>query len=182
MDLIIELMQQAMPELLKRSVLDIPLKQRAKFEGWLKVELGAALRMRGLQVRLEHHYHDPSGKAYHADLALTAGKTVEEHLVMLKTVNTSFRFDTIEQHTRPITKNINGVIEDIDKLMSLPDTAIGYVLFVVFPVSSDRYSRREQLKQHLDRIASQPVEFLAEEFVPRHPAWGINWYLAKVNR
>lgn len=170
--------QQIMPQLLHAPVLDIALKQRAKFENWLKVELGAALDKAGFDVRLEKSYTDGGGALYRADVAVVVeGQT---HLIMLKTVNTNFRFSGVENAHRPITKNIKGVMEDVHKLaVTLPHTS-GYILFPVFPVAAQESGRAGQLAVYLNRIRSCGVEFVAEGFVLRHRDWGISWYSGKV--
>lgn len=178
MSMFIATIQQIMPELLLSPVLDVALRQRAKFENWLKIELGTALNHAGFDVRLEKTYTDSTGARYRADVAVVVeGQT---HLIMLKTVNTNFRFSGVENANRPITKNIKGVMEDVHKLaVTLPHTS-GYILFPVFPVAAQESGRVGQLAVYLNRIRVCGVEFVAEGFVPRHRDWGISWYSGKV--
>ena len=170
--------QQIMPELLLSPVLDVALKQRAKFENWLKIELGAAFSHTGFDVRLEKPYSGDGRTHYRADVAvIVEGLT---HLIMLKTVNTNFRFSGVESTHRPITKNFKGVVEDVHKLSALPPHTSGYVLFPVFPVAATESDRAGQLAVYLNRVRSCGVEFVAEGFVSRHSDWGISWYSGKV--
>jgi len=177
---LLEGLQQVIPTLLTSAALDIPLRQRAKFEGWLKIELAAALAGQRWDVRIEQPYATLDGKQHRADIGIRADDGTEI-LLMLKTVNTSFRFDGVKQASRPITQNIQGVIADVRKLHHLPEGKTGYVFFPVFPVSADLPTRQAKLARHLDIVMAVGVELTANEFVRREPAWGVAWYLAKVS-
>lgn len=177
----VETTQRIMPNLLADPALEIPLRQRAKFEGWLKIELAAALEAQGGQVRLEQGYV-VGNRTYRADLAVSRTGWDKEILVMLKTVNTNFRFEGVDQVTRPITMNISGVIADVRKLRELPSDKIGYVLFPVFPVAIAPETREAQLKQHLARVTETEFDLVAQAFLERSPEWGISWYLGAVTQ
>jgi len=105
---------------------------------------------------------------------------IDATFVMLKTGNTNFRFSGVDVCTRLITNNVDGVVQDIAKLASLPDRTRGYVLFAVFPVSPTESARTAQMKLRINRIAAEPVRFVSGSFVSRHASWGIEWYLAEV--
>jgi hypothetical protein len=74
---------------------------RAKFEGWLKLEFIDILVQQGQNALPEIEWIDVSFD--------TVG-------IELKTVNTNIRYDNVINTTRPITKNVNGVNEDIENL------------------------------------------------------------------
>ena len=89
------------PKLESNKGLAIFAKQRAKFEGWLKVEL----------VRiLSNYFDDISPENNRIDI------TFKDWAIELKTVNTNIRYKNVISKVRPITKNINDVISDIEKL------------------------------------------------------------------
>ena len=172
--------KKIMSALLSAAVLDIPLRQRAKFENWFKIELAAALETAGYPVRLEESFQSQAGRTCRADIAATVEGTT--CLLMLKTVNTNFRFPGVENLTRPITQNITEVIQDIEKLEGRPPGPAGFVLFPILPVASHELDRNEQLRRRPDRIRSTGVGFVATDFLSRHPDWGLSWYLCQVER
>lgn len=171
--------QDIMRYLLGCSKLDMPLRQRAKFEGWLKIELAAALAAGGWEVCIERGYSGPFGQTYRADLAISLNDG-SEILVMLKTANTNFRFTDVLIAHRPITKNFQGIIEDIGKLKDLPPDKHGYVLFAVFPVSASHVTRQMQLTSYLQRVQVAGVDLTIDDFIARTSKWGIAWYLGTV--
>jgi len=75
--------------------LSIFAKERAKFEGWLKVELCDSLSKYFKDVAPERNRFDV---------------TFENWAIELKTVNTNIRYENVKNKTRPITKNTQGVI------------------------------------------------------------------------
>lgn len=171
--------QDIMRHLLDCSKLDVPLRQRAKFEGWLKIELAAALAVGGWEVCIERSYSGSLDQIYRADLSVSLSDG-SEILVMLKTANTNFRFKDVQIVHRPITKNFKGIIEDIGKLKNLPPAKRGYVLFVAFPVSASHITRQVQLTRYIQRVQVAGVDLTIEDYVARAPEWGIAWYLGEV--
>lgn len=100
---------------------------------------------------------------------------------MLKTVNTNFRFAGIDHATRPITQNIQQVIEDIAKLQGGPASTKGFVVFPVFPVADNQARRTSQLERYVERVGSAG-RLTAQGFV--RPAssdgsWGVAWYVVE---
>lgn len=98
-------------------------KRRAKFEGWLKVEL--------IDILMKNGIEDVLPEAGLIDVSF--GKVAIE----LKTVNTNYRDGIAKNLTRPITKNIEDVIEDItnhrgNKSSKFP---CKYIIFIVFPLN-----------------------------------------------
>jgi hypothetical protein len=112
-----------------RELLAIALRQRAKFEGWLKFELAACAESHGAtNVEVEA----PTGLGARADLTfIRDGKRYD---VELKTSNTNWRMGGVLARTRPITKNIKGVITDGGKLRNCKGD--GIVAFCLFPVEA----------------------------------------------
>ena len=76
-------------------------KERAKFEGWLKVTLCEILANQCEDVVPEKNWIDI---------------TFQDWAIELKTVNTNIRYKNVKNKHRPITKNVEGVIKDITKL------------------------------------------------------------------
>lgn len=171
--------QDIMRDLLSCSRLDVPLRQRAKFEGWLKIELAAALAARDWKVCVERGYPGSSGQIYRADLTVGLSDG-SEILVMLKTANTNFRFTGVQVAHRPITKNFKGIIEDIGKLKGLPPGKHGYVLFAVFPVSASQMTRQAQLAPYLQRVQVVGANLTIDDFVARTSEWGVAWFLGMI--
>lgn len=109
------------PKLENSQGLSIFAKERAKFEGWLKVELCDSL------------------SKYFKDIAPERDKidiTFLNWAIELKTVNTNYRYKNVEIKTRPITMNVQGVIDDIENLKST-NYDHKAILFVAFPVTHD---------------------------------------------
>ncbi|MGH2753650.1 MAG: hypothetical protein ACRDLB_04390 [Actinomycetota bacterium] len=167
-------LRTALTNLLANPSLTLPLTQRAKFEGWLKVELGSELADLGHDVTLEAPV---PGTRARADLAV-AGNT--DALIMLKTVNTNYRFPEVWNRTRPITKNVAGIAEDVVKLQLRSDGQLGLAMAVVFPLSPDH---REPFETYLQRVVSAGASLIDEGHV--HPAiarstWTASWFLFNV--
>jgi len=116
----------------RRGVVWLAVKQRAKFEGWLKLELAHALKEAGLtDIRLECQY---VGKKK-ADLAFR----FEDGccFIELSMCNTNWRVEGVESATRPITKNVEHVLKDIKKLKMVKEPNLGIALTLFFPVPID---------------------------------------------
>jgi len=110
------------------SLVALAVRQRAKFEGWLKLELAECARKRGARsVQVEPQLGKGKGRA---DVSFAFGKL--RYNVELKTVNTNWEVPGVESKTRPITMNIASVIEGARKLRTGPGR--GIVAFVLFPV------------------------------------------------
>jgi len=116
--------------------LSIFASERAKFEGWLKVELCDILSNR---------FQDVAPEKDRVDI------TFDGWAIELKTVNTNYRYENAENKHRPITKNIEGVISDIEKLQSLNYTNKA-VVFLVFPLEHDNSHWQEHLKKVHDLL------------------------------
>ncbi|UNC91297.1 hypothetical protein [Candidatus Contubernalis alkaliaceticus] len=123
-----------------KNLLRIPIRQKAKFEGWLKFELAHYLEAIGMKsVEVE-------SKAWRrrdrTDITFFYGG--EPYSVELKTPNTNWRVEGVNSNVRPITKNIQSIIDDAIKLNS-PNGIVGFVLFPI-PRCDNRW------KVYLNRI------------------------------
>jgi hypothetical protein len=136
------------------DLLALALAQRSKFEGWLKMELAAMAVREGCKaLQLEVPIVGSNGDR--ADLGFQyEGK---KYVLELKTPNTNWRQNGVENRTRPITKNIKSVIEDTKKLESLPIP--GIVAFTLFPipVNDNRW------KSYVKRISEETGIEISEE-------------------
>ena len=119
------------PKLENNQGLSIFAKERAKFEGWLKVELCDSLSKYFKEIVPERNRIDV---------------TFENWAIELKTVNTNIRYKNVKNKTRPITKNTQGVINDIEKLKST-DYTNKAILFIVFPITHDNEDWQVQLQR-----------------------------------
>lgn len=117
--------------LLRRAhVVALALRQRAKFEGWLKFELAAMAEEEGasdVNVEASSENLDVAGRA---DVSFIYERRRWD--IELKTPNTNFRMPGVRIAGRPITQNINAVIADARKLARSADR--GIVAFILFPV------------------------------------------------
>lgn len=155
------------------------MRQRAKFEGWLKVRVAHLLEGRhNLNVRLEAKYQGAHGR-HLADLLVKDGGF--SAWVMLKTCNTNFRFPGVVNETRPITMNIAQIVEDVAKLRGQGDrSAAGYVCLPMFPVSTNREKRSKQMQGCLERVERAGCALISNRFVPRSPEFGIAAVVGRV--
>ena len=158
-----ELISETIKNLLSErvGVITPALAQRSKFEHWLKWELISTLFERGYKPRSEDNRHDIgfdySGKRYYLEL---------------KTANTNWRAEGIENKTRPITMNIKQICDDIDKVADINSTSEqGLVAFCLFPVPvrvyADRFS--DLHRTHIPRIENRAKDLSGElnwEYVP----------------
>lgn len=119
-------------------ILTIHVPQRAKFERYLQAVLSLRLKKRFGDTEIEYPL---AGK--HADIY------ANETYIELKTPNTSYRFSDIVNKTRPITKNVQSIIDDINKLRTLKIKE-GVVAFVMFPIHPDK----ADYMKHINKIIS----------------------------
>ena len=126
-------------------------QRRAKFEGWLKVELIDVLVKEGKNALPEIGRIDVS---------------FDDVGIELKTVNTNIRYVNVINTTRPITKNIKGVVEDIENLR-VSTFAHKFVVFIVFPIQHHNINWQAlfpRITDNLDNWIHQ--EFTFENNVP----------------
>jgi hypothetical protein len=111
-------------------------QQRAKFEGWLKMELVKHAERNGAKdITIEKSY--PNVDKRRSDLYFVLKK--KEYYIELKTSNTSRSVQGVESKIKPTTDNTNFIIADITKLGSLDKSKHreGIILFVMFPILSN---------------------------------------------
>ena len=138
---------QIVPELQNHRGLAVFARNRSKFEGWLKVELVRCLSEEFPDVRPETNRLDV---------------TFDNWAVELKTVNTNYRFPNVQNLTRPITRNVQGVIADTSKLRSSAAKNKA-VVFIAFPVEHnhpDWQTQLERIKRHLRDLKHHQFFFL----------------------
>jgi hypothetical protein len=126
-------------------------KERAEFEGWVRVELCDAL---------SKHFADVVPEKDRIDI------TSADWAIELKTINTNVRHANVKKKTRPITKNTQGVVDDIEKLRYL-ECKNRFVCFVVFPILHEDKNwtiQLERIKSQLRRL--EHVEFDFKNQIP----------------
>lgn len=130
----------------RKPLVAMAIRQRAKFEGWLKFELAyRASQANDIKdVSVESGYE---GQQIRGDICFS--RDGKQYVVELKTPNTNWRMDGVEKKTRPITKNISSVVTDGRKLMSHPNG--GIIAFVLFPVPVND----KRWIDYLDRISTE---------------------------
>uniref|UniRef100_A0A7C3J5T5 Uncharacterized protein n=1 Tax=candidate division WOR-3 bacterium TaxID=2052148 RepID=A0A7C3J5T5_UNCW3 len=120
----------------EKEGLSIFANQRSKFEGWLKVELVDILKSKNKDVRIEYSIGKKKVDVF-----------FDNYLIELKTVNTNYTYDDkVEKKIRAITDNIDGIINDICKIINKKNYKKA-ILFVVFPLSDE-----DKWKKHLNKI------------------------------
>lgn len=135
-----------------KELLKIPLRQRAKFEGWLKFELAYYLEKDGNKdVGVEVQISNNGASSIRADISFC--KDDVRYFVELKTPNTNWRIDGVNNSHRPITKNIDSIVSDNTKLINLDSGSKGIVAFVLFPIPEES----DQYFKYLGRIGKQLI-------------------------
>ena len=141
-DWIVEILQQ------RKQLLAIAIRQRAKFEGWLKFELAASAEKHGAQsVEVESASDDSNSTHERSDISFYFNGV--RYGVVLKTPNSNWRMPGVHNKTRPITKNVAGIVSDAKKLYHSPSQ--GIIAFVLFPIppEDDRWT------EYLNRISTE---------------------------
>lgn len=135
-------------------------QRRAKFEGWLKVELIDVLVKEGKNALPEVGFVDVS---------------FDDVGIELKTMNTNIRYENVNNITKPITGNIESVVKDIQSLR-VSTFAHKFVVFIVFPIEHHNLNWQAlfpRITDNLDNWIHQ--EFIFENNVP-----GVIYY-GKIN-
>jgi len=121
-----------------KPILDIHLPQRAKFERYLQSVLALRLKKRFDDTMIEYSLDDK-----HVDIY------ANNAFIELKTPNTNYRLPGVVETTRPITNNIQSIIDDINKLKWL-NVNNGIVAFVLFPIDPNKNNHL----QHIEKIVA----------------------------
>ena len=126
------------------ELLKLPIKKRAKFEGWLKFELAHQLAANKelREISVETNIINTKSRS---DVSFKY-VNVTYH-IELKTTNANYRIQGIESRTRPIRGNIDSIIIDADKLSH----SKGFVAFVMFPIPTNS----DVWMYHLERIRKE---------------------------
>ena len=140
----------------RKEALSIFAKHRAKFEGWLKVELCDIL---------SKHFKNVVPERGRIDV------TFENWAIELKTVNTNYRYPNVEKKTRPITMNVDEVKKDIESLKRSKYTSKA-VFFVVFPAKHEK----KEWQHHIQKISKELKEILHKEFEFKNGVPGILYF------
>ena len=133
-----------------RNKLELPVRQRAKVEGWLKVELLYSIwqkllhRSQNSEIEIERPY--PKNKKLHCDIFFTTPRRKHVYLE-LKIINTSYDCDSdlIPRKTKAITDNVQSVIQASDRLRELTNKRDERIVaFVVYPLCKEKLSKWEE--------------------------------------
>jgi len=115
-----ELLDLTAQEIIDKIQFNVGLNQfaieRSKFEAWFKVELIDTLVDKGFDAKPEINRIDVS---------------FQDTAIELKTINTSYKYENVKSKTRPITKNISGILKDVFDLKEWGYTD-RFVIFIVF--------------------------------------------------
>jgi hypothetical protein len=139
----------------RRSLVAVAVRQRAKFEGWLKFELAAYAQQNGATNVEVEAPQDSSQTHERSDLSFCFQDV--RYDLELKTPNANWRSAGVKAKTRPITKNITGIVRDAKKLHN--SAGQGIVAFVFFPIPP----RDDRWVYYLQRIAAETGVPLSEQ-------------------
>lgn len=134
------------PKMEKHDGLSVFARERAKFEGWFKVEL---------LDTLYSHFADVTPEKGRVDICF------EDWAIELKTVNTNIRYSGVKIKTRPITKNTAGVVADVDKLRMI-QVDNRAVVFVVFPIQAENEDwavQQSRIEERLQKLFVHQFSF-----------------------
>ena len=127
--------------------LNLFVKNRSKFEGWLKIELCDSLSKYTDNITPEKNRIDI---------------VFDNWALELKTSNTNYIHKNVENKTRPITKNIQGIIKDIHDLKKNTLYQNKAVVFIIFPLSLKE--NKSNWEQHISKIKDEVRELKEKEF------------------
>ncbi len=123
--------------------------EKAKFEGWLKVELIGSLLSKGYKNVIPEKDR----------IDITVGKDMA---IEIKTINTSYSDYGCSPKIKPITDNVNSVLKDIENLKDKKEYKNRVIIFIVFPVEkSNKFWKKHLLKiqEKVDNIKKYEFEF-----------------------
>lgn len=141
-----EIFKEEIPNKIQyHSGLSYFVKNRSKFEGWLKVEIVDILSKYSNEIYPEKDRIDI---------------VFEDWAIELKTSNTNYRYEGVVNKTRPITRNIESIIKDIDDLQNNHKYNNKAVLFIIFPLTLDK----ADWEVHISQIKTKVQELKYQEF------------------
>ena len=121
--------------------------ERAKFEGWVKVELVRILRKYSKSIVPEKEGVDI---------------VADEWAIEIKTINTNYTCHLVKKKHRPITENVKGILEDIEKLKNYTKYKNRVVFFIVFPLPESAMNTWQE--KHLSKIQANLRRLLSYRF------------------
>ena len=121
------------------------IKNRSKFEGWFKVELCDIL---------SKHTKNITPEKDRIDIVF------DNWALELKTSNTNYRYENVENKTRPVTKNVASIIKDIVDLRNNTNYENKAVVFIIFPLSKTT----QDWSKHILKIKNELQELREKEF------------------
>jgi len=127
------------------KILNFFIKNRAKFEGWFKVELCDILSKYTDNITPEKDRIDI---------------VFDDWALELKTSNTNYRYENVKNKTRPVTKNVKSIIKDIEDLRNNINYNKKAVVFIIFPLSNNT----KEWDKHISKIKNELVELKEKEF------------------
>ena len=125
--------------------LNLFIKNRAKFEGWFKVELCNILSKYTKNIIPEKDRIDI---------------VFDDWALELKTSNTNYHYENVENKTRPVTKNVTSIIKDIKDLRNNENYKKKAVVFIIFPLSKIT----KEWDKHISKIKNELQELKEKEF------------------
>lgn len=133
----------------KEKVL-LAVKQRAKFEGWLKLELASSFREAGVQkVEIEKGY----GGGWNRSDVFFARNNIENY-VEIKTIPTSWvvRDKGVKVVlAKTISDDYKGVKFNIERLKKLENDQRGFALMVMYPYPIEAGTEKVQLEAKISK-------------------------------
>lgn len=140
-----QIIKNAISEILQKRTDIVPLfvRQKAKFEGWLKFELANYLEQYGMaEVQVESKN---KSNFFRCDISFS--HDYYDYKIELKTPNTNWKITGVKDSKRPITHNIKSIVSDTKKLNS----TYGIIAFVLFPIPLNHNS----WKLYIERISEE---------------------------
>jgi len=169
-----------------RKKLQYPIRQKAKFEGWLKIELFYSIwhklldRNQDSEIKLEQSYRHNT--KCHCDIFFCTPKKKYVYLE-LKTINTNYdcNSDLIMKKTKPITKNVRSVIEDANKLEKIKNKEVKKIVaFVVYPLCEEKLDEWEYHESKINKKMGKFVDFKDLCVFPNNKRIFMRLYLYRV--
>ncbi|PLX69982.1 MAG: hypothetical protein C0603_03330 [Denitrovibrio sp.] len=135
------------PKLEENKGLEFFVKNRAKFEGWMKVELCTSFsNFAHSEITPEKNWIDI---------------VIDDFAIELKTPNTNYPTENVIPKTRPITDNMKSILKDIKGLNNNSDYTNKAVMFIVFPLPK---SSNKLWQKHISKIESKVKRIEQKEF------------------
>ncbi len=132
----------------KEKGLKFFLQNRAKFEGWLKTILCGILASYG--------YKNIIPEKDRIDIVVE-----DEWAIELKVIITNYNLGN-NQKRKPLTKNINSILKDIQSLKQI-NYKYKTILFVVYPLINKKYIENFE-ENYIEKLKNLGVEIISLTF------------------